>query len=166
MHYLPSRQKSIRGLHESTFRYFKKDNPCLPLLDEGSFWTQYNTAKDRISPALLCVLYARSVVYWRFVPELAKHRSPDIRFIWNQANEAIYSELYRSPGISTITAILLNVGGRPTTSPIGNSAQLGSAVSLAQSLGLNHDPSPWDIPESEKRLRMRIWWSLLIYDRW
>ncbi|CAK7264539.1 hypothetical protein SEPCBS119000_001048 [Sporothrix epigloea] len=94
-------------------------------------------------------------------------KCPDVRFIWNQANEAIYSELHLSPGISTIVGILLNVGGRPTTSMMGNSMQLGSAVSLANSLGLNRDPTDWDnIPEHEKQLRKRIWWGLFVHDKW
>ncbi|KAM0669396.1 hypothetical protein ACQRIU_002958 [Beauveria bassiana] len=85
---------------------------------------------------------------------------PDGRFIWNLANEALYSELHLSPGVPIITAILLNVGGRPTTSLIGNGVLLASAVSIAHSLGLNHDPTDWNIPESEKCLRMSIWTSL------
>ncbi|KAM3519694.1 hypothetical protein MY4038_009699 [Beauveria bassiana] len=91
---------------------------------------------------------------------------PDGRFIWNLANEALYSELHLSPGVPIITAILLNVGGRPTTSLIGNGVLLASAVSIAHSLGLNHDPTDWNIPESEKRLRMSIWWALFVHDKW
>ncbi|OAA52745.1 N-terminal binuclear Zn cluster-containing/DNA binding domain-containing protein [Beauveria brongniartii RCEF 3172] len=91
---------------------------------------------------------------------------PDGRFIWNLANEALYSELHLSPGVPIITAILLNVGGRPTTSLVGNGVLLASAVSIAHSLGLNHDPTDWNIPESEKRLRMSIWWALFVQDKW
>lgn len=141
-------------------------NVCLPLLDFNSFKFQYHNAKDKISPALLACLYAHSLVHWRFSPQLHAHRLPDIRFVWNLATEALYSELHLSPGISTVTAILLNIGGRPTTSLIGNGVQLGAAVSLAHSLGLNRDPLPWDIPDAEKFLRMKIWWSLLIHDKW
>jgi len=65
-----------------------------------------------------------------------------------------------------IKAILLNIGGRPTTSLIGNGVLVGSAVSMAHSLGLNHNPLPWSIPQSEKNLRMKLWWALLIHDRW
>ncbi|RFU76723.1 n-terminal binuclear zn cluster-containing dna binding domain-containing [Trichoderma arundinaceum] len=91
---------------------------------------------------------------------------PESRFIWNLANEAVYSELHFSPGMSIIKAILLNIGGRPTTSLIGNGVLLGSAVSMAHSLGLNHNPLPWQIPQPEKYLRMKIWWALLVHDRW
>ncbi|KAI0106590.1 fungal-specific transcription factor domain-containing protein [Hypoxylon sp. NC0597] len=146
--------------------YFRKANICLPLLDESSFRSRYITSKERISPALLSSLYAHSLVYWKSEPLLPGQRCPDIRFIWNLSTEALQSELFLSPGISTITAILLNIGGRPTTAIVGNGVRLGSAVSLAYSLGLNRNPLSWDISWSEKVLRMHIWWSLLIHDRW
>ncbi|KAJ5633304.1 transcriptional regulator family: Fungal Specific TF [Penicillium lividum] len=146
--------------------YLDKVNPCCPLLNEKAFREQYINAKDQISPALLSCLYAHMLVFWRYDPKLSQIRSPDPRFIWNLACEALYSELHLSPGISTIIAILLNIGGRPTTSMIGNGIQLGSAVALCHSLGLNRNPRPWDIPQAEKFLRMTIWWSILIQDRW
>ncbi|KAI0880215.1 fungal-specific transcription factor domain-containing protein [Annulohypoxylon maeteangense] len=146
--------------------FFERANICFPLLDEASFRSRYATAKDRVSPALLACLYANSLIYWRYEPQLTGQRPPDIRFIWNLASEAAQSELFLSPGMSTITAVLLDVGGRPTTALVGNGVRLGSAISLAYSLGLNHDPLSWDISSSEKMLRMHIWWSLLIHDRW
>ncbi|KFA65292.1 hypothetical protein S40285_02692 [Stachybotrys chlorohalonatus IBT 40285] len=146
--------------------YFKKSNACLPLLDEDSFRRQFQDDKDQISPALLACLYAHSLIYWRHSPDLVLLRCPDTRFIWNLANEALYSELHLSPGMSIISALLLNVGGRPNTSLIGNGLMLGSAVSMAYSLGLNRSPLHWDIPQPEKYLRMKIWWALLVNDRW
>ena len=103
---------------------------------------------------------------WQHDPLLSRERCPDVRFVWNLAIEASYSELHASAGISTIKAILLDVGGRPTTSMTGNGVRLGSAVALCHSLGLNRNPLPWDIPQEEKHLRMKIWWSILLHDRW
>lgn len=120
-----------------------------------------------MSPALLAQLYAHNLTYWQPASGPSGRTSkPDGRLVWNLASEALYSELYLSPGTSTVTAMLLNVGGRPTTSLVGNGVQLGAAVSLAHSLGLNRNPLPWDIPEPEKALRAKIWWSLLIHDKW
>lgn len=146
--------------------FFDKINTRLPLLDAESFKNQYKHAKDKISPGLLACLYAHNLIYWQSASEHFRHHKPDGRFIWNLANDALYTELHLSPGIATVTAILLNVGGRPTTSLIGNGVQLGAAVSLAHSLGLNRNPLSWDLPESEKLLRAKIWWSLEIHDKW
>lgn len=136
------------------------------MLEEKTFRSQYSNAKDRISPALLANLYGHMVAFWQCDDELAQVRRPDVRFIWNIAAETIFSELHLSPGISTIKAILLNLGGRPTTSMIGNGIILGSAMALCYALGLNRNPIPWDIPLSEKQQRMKVWWCMLIHDRW
>ncbi|KAM5361219.1 hypothetical protein ACJZ2D_013235 [Fusarium nematophilum] len=146
--------------------YFDKVNSSFPLLDEASFRSQFRENKDGISPALLGSLYAHSMTFWDSSPTLSSQRCPDRRFIWNLATEATYSQLYRSPGMSIIEAILLDVGGRPTTSLIGNGVLLGSAVAMSYSLGLNHNPMSWEIPQSEKNLRMKIWWALLVHDKW
>ena len=115
---------------------------------------------------MLANIYAQSLVYWRYSQALASRDCPDIRYIWNLANEALYSELHLAPGISIIKAILININGRPNTSLIGNGILLGSAISMAYSLGLNHNPLNWEIPASEKYLRMKIWWALIVHDRW
>ena len=97
---------------------------------------------------------------------LSSQHCPDSRFIWNLATEALFSELHLSPGISTIIAVLLNVAGRPLTYMIGNGVLLGSAVSLAHALGLNRDCWQWNIDVAEKCLRTRLWWTLVIHDKW
>lgn len=114
----------------------------------------------------MACLYAHSLIYWRYDKSLSRHHCPDGRFIWNLANEAVYSELHLQPSVSIIQAILLNVGGRPTTSLVGNAGLLGAAVALAFSLGLNRNPLGWEMTATEQEQRMRIWWTLLFYDRW
>lgn len=147
-------------------RFFLNANPCFPIFDEASFRGAYSSNKERISPALLCNLYANSLIYWKNSVKLRSDRIPDIRFIWNQANEALHSELFLSPGISTVMAIIINVCGRPSTSIFGNGGMVGTAVALSNALGLNRDPSDWSISALERSLRMRIWWLVVIHDRW
>ncbi|KAL5341889.1 fungal-specific transcription factor domain-containing protein [Aspergillus crustosus] len=146
--------------------WFSYSNPCFPLFDETSFQSSYSSHKEKISPALLCNLYANSLVYWRNSAKLSTSRTPDLRYIWNQANEALHSEMFLSPGISTIMAILLNVWGRPSTSMFGNGGLIGMAVALSNALGLNRDPSGWSISPAERSLRIRLWWLVVIQDRW
>ncbi|KAH7024789.1 fungal-specific transcription factor domain-containing protein [Microdochium trichocladiopsis] len=145
--------------------YFDKVHKCYPLLDEAAFRRQYRTAKTRLSPALLASLYAQSLVYWRQTLP-AGHHCPDVRYIWNQACEALYFELYQSPGLSTIVAILLNISGRPLSSMIGNATLLGAAISLAHCLGLNRNCLSWALSDAEKGHRIRLWWAITIYDKW
>ncbi len=143
-----------------------KANRCFPIVDETQFWKQYNTEHGSLSPALLSCLYAHAMTFWKSDPVLCEQRRPDVRFVWNIASEALYSELRLSPSILTIAAILLNISGRPTSLVFNNAGQLGFAISLAYTLGLNRDPSTWDIPEHEKQLRRNTWHGLLLYDRW
>jgi hypothetical protein len=138
---------------------------CLPLIDEATFRAQFEEDRRKLSPALLCCLYAQSLIYWRTMKQSDQH-CPSLRYIWNQATEALYSELCLSPGIAVVIALLLNVSGRPVSSMMGNSVLLSSAIALAHSLGLNRDCRDWDIPEAEKDLRIRLWWAILIFDKW
>lgn len=48
----------------------------------------------------------------------------------------------------------------------GNGGMIGTAVALSNALGLNRDPSNWNISPSEKAFRIRIWWLVVILDRW
>ncbi|PYH69156.1 uncharacterized protein BO88DRAFT_443804 [Aspergillus vadensis CBS 113365] len=158
--YLEPATKDVVGL------FFEYANICFPVFDEASFMNACCTRKAEISPALLCNLYANSLIYWNNTPQLRLTRTPDIRYIWNQANEALHSELFLCPGISTILAMLLNVCGRPSTSIFGNGGMVGTAVALSNALGLNRDPSQWNISALEKGFRIRIWWLVVIHDRW
>ncbi|KAI3395355.1 hypothetical protein diail_1411 [Diaporthe ilicicola] len=147
--------------------YFRRANACLPLLDEGSFRDQFRRGGGAgISPALLAAVYAHALTFWSQPRRASGRHCPDSRFVWNQATDALYSELQLSPGMSTVVAVLLDVGGRPSTSMIGNGVLIGSAVSVAHGLGLHRDPGDWDISEPEKRVRVQIWWALVVHDKW
>ncbi|KAJ6783921.1 hypothetical protein PWT90_03788 [Aphanocladium album] len=41
-----------------------------------------------------------------------------------------------------------------------------SVLAIAQSLGLHVEPTHWKIPESEKRLRRRLWWTVVTEHSW
>ncbi|EUC29299.1 hypothetical protein COCCADRAFT_106892 [Bipolaris zeicola 26-R-13] len=144
--------------------YRTKANACFPILHED-FFSQHST-RSRISPAVLACLYAHAMCYWPSDQQLRKYHRPDGRFIWNLALDALYSELHISPDMSSIISILLNIGGRPTTTMVGNGMLLGSAISLAKCLGLHRNPAPWNITEQEKTFRTNVWYCLVIHDRW
>ncbi|KAG9659639.1 hypothetical protein KCU95_g3407, partial [Aureobasidium melanogenum] len=145
--------------------FFENVNVCFPILDEVSFRRTYTEHKDRLSCALLANLYANAMTYWKNSPRLRSCHPPDQRYIWVQANEALHSELFLSPGISTVISIVLNVHGRPSTSMFGNGGMVGTAVALSNSLGLNRDCSTWNISPEEKAFRFRIWSIVVLMDR-
>jgi hypothetical protein len=137
-----------------------------PILDEVLFRRVFVTDKEKISPGLLSNIYANALIYWDTSPKLRNFRCPEHRPIWVQAEHAVNAELICTPGISTIISIILNISGRPSSHHLGNGGMLGMAVALANAFGLNRDPSDWNLSPSEKKFRIRIWWLLVIYDRW
>lgn len=157
--------KLLEPHHENLMRaYFDRGNCCFPILHEDLF--RERTLLSRTSPAVLACMFAHAMCYWNYEATQQQHHRPDGRFIWNLALDALYFELHMSPGMPSIIAILLNIGGRPTTNMVGNGMLLGCAISLAKSLGLNRNPLQWTITQQEKTLRVHIWWCLVIHDRW
>ena len=115
--------------------------------------------------ALLCNVYVISLIYWSRSAATSIHPCPNIRYAWNLASKSL-SEDYYCPGISTVLASISNLGGRPITTMTGNAVNAGRMISLTHSLGLNRNPAPWKIPRHEKRMRVRVWWAVLIHDWW
>lgn len=145
-------------------RYFDRIHPWFPILERS----QFESGKDNgklVCSALVCIVYAMSLVYWHTSAELKCHPRPDVVYTWNLAIAALQEDLLE-PSLSTVCAALVDLGGRPTTSIIGNVLINGSTGALAHSLGLNRDPSSWNISEDEKRVRIKLWWGVLIHDRW
>ncbi|PGG98226.1 hypothetical protein AJ79_08935 [Helicocarpus griseus UAMH5409] len=146
--------------------FFAKTNICFPIIDESSFKSTYLNHRRKISPALLATLYASALIYWQDSPTLQRMRCPDVNFVWAQANEALNSEVFLSPGMSTVIALILDVCGRPSTSMFCNGGLIGLGVALSNAQGLHRDPSNWNIQASEKQLRVRIWWLVVVHDCW
>ncbi|KAJ6539921.1 hypothetical protein B0H10DRAFT_2394097 [Mycena sp. CBHHK59/15] len=72
----------------------------------------------------------------------------------------------RSARLSTIQANLLDLDGRPSLNPTGNSMLLGQTIAAGRLMGLHLDCSTWSIPKWEKDIRNRLWWALLQQDKW
>lgn len=123
--------------------------------------------RNELPHALVCEVYAVSLVSWHLSEELvaARRRPPDVRYIWNLTVSATQED-FMSPSFSTVLACILDLLGRPITSITYNAINVGSTVALAHSLGLNRDPSSWSLNERQKSLRVRAWWGLLIHDYW
>ncbi|KAI9930443.1 hypothetical protein ASPWEDRAFT_109223 [Aspergillus wentii DTO 134E9] len=145
--------------------YFLEVHPAFPILDEQSFLELYEHGSDKISPALACEFFALTLTLWDHSDILKPFPKPDPEFIWNLAVEALQQD-FLAPGLSTVYAVVLDMVGRPIFSVLGNTINNARTVALAQSLGLNRDPTHWKRSENEKALRIRLWWATLIHDRW
>ncbi|KAF3003680.1 hypothetical protein E8E13_008625 [Curvularia kusanoi] len=145
--------------------YFEHLHPCFPVLDRETFLAMWQTDCDRISPTLVCDLYASALQIWVRSATLCNQPRPDPHFIWNQAVAALQDD-FMAPTISTVHAAVLDLLGRPVIGVTGNIVNAGRIVTLAQSLGLHRDPSSWKATEHEKSVRINLWWGVLIHDYW
>lgn len=68
--------------------------------------------------------------------------------------------------LATIAALCIGVSGRPCLRLVNNATIVARCVALAHIVGLNHDCRDWKIRDLEKRTRCKVWWGLLIQDRW
>jgi hypothetical protein len=117
------------------------------------------------SSTLMCEIYSASLTYWKTSDVLTHHPRPNPHYSRKLAAEALQED-FLSPTMSTIVASIVDLTGRPHLSIVSSAMNIARTVALAHSLGLNRDPTTWNIPEREKRLRMWIWWGILIHDRW
>lgn len=88
-----------------------------------------------------------------------------MRYVWNLTVSAMHED-FQTPSFSTVLACILDLLGRPITSITYNAINVGSAVALAQSLGLNRNPGKWKLDSRQKNIRVKSWWALLIHDVW
>ncbi|RDW82615.1 hypothetical protein BP6252_03727 [Coleophoma cylindrospora] len=145
--------------------YFDIVHPAFPILDESTVIEAYK--QNGLPHALVCEIYAVSLVSWDLSKRISATRRPrpDVRYIWNLTVKALHED-FLAPSFSTVLASILDLNGRPITSITYNATNLGRTVALSQSLGLNHNPSTWNLDQRQKSLRIRTWWGILIHDRW
>ncbi|KAL4878218.1 fungal-specific transcription factor domain-containing protein [Aspergillus karnatakaensis] len=145
--------------------YFKEIHPPFPILDEKTVIEAYQ--QDGLPYSLACEIYACSLILWKTSRKITAtgRPVPDIRYLWNLTVSAMNDD-FLSPNFSTVLACILDLLGRPITSITYNAVNIGRVVALAQSLGLNRNPSTWGLDRRQKSLRIRTWWGILIHDQW
>jgi hypothetical protein len=77
---------------------------------------------------------------------------------------------FHTPSLSVLQTLLLLVQRRPTNKHVSDTPFkwiiMTSAVAIAQTLGLNRDPSNWPLPTWEIQLRRRLAWATFVQDKW
>lgn len=147
-------------------RYFSHVHPCLPIVDQDTFLELWNKDQERISPTLICDIYAATMTYWTSSDRLNWRQRPDTAFAWNLAVAALEEDFATDPSMTTLHSVLIDIGGRPAIEMRHNLLNIGRATQLAHSFGLHRNPTNWQIPDAEKRLRINLWWAILIHDYW
>jgi hypothetical protein len=105
------------------------------------------------------------LIYWSYSEVLKNHPRPDPQYAWNLAVTGLQEE-FMAPRLETIEAALVDLNGRPICSITGNVIKSSRTVAIAHILGLNRDPTTWNILQVDKNKRIRLWWGVIIHDRW
>ncbi|KAI8376287.1 fungal-specific transcription factor domain-containing protein [Radiomyces spectabilis] len=157
--------------------YFAYIHPGLPVVNKALFLKQYRgEIGDYPSAPLLNAIYGAAVRYidtcHLFGGKVnADGTNWDIPKGWSEQlfdNLLTYVKGRYSPCIATIQALVIGQNHRASLDEKLNSGWLlnAAAIRMAQDLGLHRSSATWDIPESEKETRKRVWWSVYIMDKW
>lgn len=140
--------------------YLENLHPCLPLLDEQRLRSLFSK-RSTLPKTFLVVFVAYMAFYWR-----KQHDTViDVDFAWQAVVEAMNGDSQRSDMYSLL-AIALCIAGRPSVGVVHNTGNVARITALAHSVGMNHDCSEWSLSASEKDARCKLWWTILIHDRW
>lgn len=159
--------------------YFANIHPVLPVVNKTRFLQQYRDQADTYPPSdLLNAMFgsaARFVECEALIQKTKGNRSPDA--VWDvplgwsdqffDQAQTIVTTSAATPTMSKVQSIILihNHSGNLDSKSSACWLLGGLAIRLAQGLGLNRNCEEWDIPESEKQTRKRIWWALYVADR-
>ncbi|KAF3483551.1 fungal specific transcription factor domain-containing protein [Arthroderma uncinatum] len=149
--------------------YFEYVHPAFPILSKGRFLREYMQDKYRIPASLRGAVYGLASSFIAQDDTLRETQPINQAALFEHVHSSLNREL-ESPKIATLQACLLVLHEQPAENGTTESPKVwafsGQAVSCAHVLGLHRDPTFWDIPEWEKRLRRKLWWATFYTDRW
>ncbi|KAJ6463513.1 hypothetical protein C8R45DRAFT_1177377 [Mycena sanguinolenta] len=135
--------------------YLHMDGQAVPIWRHSDF---SDNPEQRLPAGLFCAYVSRGIIY----DDQLRHLASDAWKVTTLTNRA----QSRSARVSTIQANLLDLDGRPSLNPTGNSMLLGQTIAAGRLMGLHLDCTRWLIPKWEKSLRVKLWWAVLQQDKW
>ncbi|OJD40659.1 fungal specific transcription factor domain protein [Diplodia corticola] len=151
--------------------FFRYVQPYFPVLSHERIVRTADCDPGAIPTCLLAAIYGHALPFCVFDDRLCvqvyQPPSPDDLFqlAWQSALPQ-----YHTPSLSVVQTLLLLVQRRPTNRHVADTpfkwTMMAEIFALAQTLGLNIDPSGWSIPHWERRLRRRLAWAVYVQDKW
>ena len=151
--------------------FYRYVQPYFPVLSHG-----YHDSDGLCQPSQVptCVLAA---IYGHALPFCAWDEKLCVEVYTPPSADALFRiawltclPTFHTPMLSTLQTLLLLVQRRPTNKHVSDTpfkwVMMTSAVSIAQTLGLNRELSDWPIPDWEKSLRRRLAWATFVQDKW
>lgn len=154
----------------TNYRYFKRINRLLPILDEEQFYENYE--KGDYTPRFIPILIAVCRATCRL---LKKDDSIVMRYHLDRAS--LFRDLtkqldvnfdldFLEPKVETIQVLLLNASN-PTKWGLESTDWIitSIAVKMAQDLGLHRAHNTQHEPKKDTEAKKRLWWSAYVIDR-
>lgn len=126
---------------------------------------------ERIQTCVLAAMYGHAVPFCIFDAQLCVevYTPSSADALFKIAYHAAMSRCH-TPSLSVVQTMLLMVQRRPTNRHVADTPMKGvmmaTCVHIAQTLGLNLDPSNWPLPLWEIRLRRRLAWAVYSQEKW
>ncbi|CDK25248.1 unnamed protein product [Kuraishia capsulata CBS 1993] len=148
--------------------YFASVNPSYPVINASIL----SDSNQNISATLLAAIYVKAYSHVQGdlkALALEKEKRRDWYALFGFLGKALPIECGAAT-LQTVQALLLKLHFLPIIIRDANApcawVETASLVAVNQDLGLNVDPSLWDLPKWEKRLRRRLWWATYAEDKW
>ncbi|KAI9320459.1 fungal-specific transcription factor domain-containing protein [Dichotomocladium elegans] len=156
--------------------YFRHVHPYAPMISKIVFLEQYYFQNPH--PPDEYLVYAICAIACQFMiregnPIMRYGVSPEtllsLHQVFREKAEKLLTIVYRRSKISTIQTLIL-LATFVNTSQDKDDDMLqwftcGTAIRMAQDLGLHRSSSRWRLPETEIELRRRVWYAAYILDR-
>lgn len=153
-------------------RYLRFVFPALPILSRSLVLQDIEGFVAEAPTGLLAGIYALASPFSPWDDTLCLHNAytpPSIEALWQISHTCLQREL-QFPHLSTVQIFLLLLNHLPFDSvSVENPfswSMAASMLAMAQSLGLNADPTGWNLPSWEIRLRRRLWWAVVVEHTW
>lgn len=148
-------------------RYFTHIHPFLPFINKQAFLARYRSSQGPPSilvDALLALSLRFSSQHFPNLAKDAKEHAEDLfRKVMKRLRDSHRSRLSHVQAALLVTLCLDMDDGDVESLQW---CTLGTAIRMAQDLGLHRACDHWNLPPSEKETRHRVYYTLYILDRW
>lgn len=144
-------------------------HPSYPILYKAGLIKSYSKGYRNVDAPLLGAVYLMALNWWDYDSHLSPRQRPDSLMLRRLVEQALQSSYHR-PRVTSIEAALLLLQCKPEDplNPDHTYARglVQQMLGIAEAIGLHLDASSWDVPDWERKLRLRVGHAIYMQDKW